>query len=247
MLMAGLSEFYINFFSKKTMKTSITHLSKLSLFAAVLGFTTLFSSCSDDDDVDTGRSVNVKVVNASEGAGAQDFFIEGAKVTSVAEGEASNYVTVTQSGDDRDVQFRKSGSAEVYASKELDLKENRNYTFFLTGTGNSAAVRTTEDDLTAPNSGKAKVRFLHLSSAAPENVDIYTGINTKIAAGIKRNDEVSSFIQIDPAAGIGVLPAGSSGAGVINTIALGPIQAGKIYTILIYGSTDINARAVAHN
>lgn len=227
------------------MKTNTTWLRKLTLLASFCAATFLVSSCSDDD-VDTGKSVNVKVVNASEGAGDQDFFVEGSKVMTVAENQSSGYVAVTQSGNDRDVQFKKAGANEVYASDDFDLRDNRNYTFFLTGTGSSVDIKATEDDLTAPASGKVKVRIIHLSSVVPQPVDVYTLPNTKVASAVKYGD-LSNFITIDPSVGVGVLPEGSTDVSKIMDLSLGALQAGKIYTVVVSGSTTVRAWTVMHN
>lgn len=232
------------------MKTKNTRLAKFTMFAAVLSFAALFSSCSDDDKVDAGSSVNVKVVNAGENASNQDFFIEGTKIASaVSEGQSTNYITTTNSGSDRNVEFRASGSSEVYASMKTDLKENKNYTFILSGTGSSARIIAMEDDLTAPSSGKAKVRFIHASSAAPENVDIYTinGEANRVKIATVGRYQASSFTEIDPSFGVGVVTAGSTDLGQIQTLSFGSLQAGHIYTILVSGSTQVTASAITHN
>lgn len=221
-------------------------LGKFLLFAAA-GVTLGLSSCSDDD-ISTGESVNVKIVNAAESSPAQDVFIEDVKVNSSALGylESTGYITTTNSGNDRKIEARTSGSNDVFATEEEDLKSNKNYTFFITGTGSSADIEITEDDLTAPASGKAKVRFVHVSSMSSEKVDIYSG-TTKIAAGVERGD-VSRFQQIDGGlTSIGVLTAGSTDMNAIKSLSIQNLQADKIYTILIYGSTEVNARVIAHN
>ncbi|WP_407430496.1 DUF4397 domain-containing protein [Arcticibacter sp.] len=223
-------------------------LGKFLLFAAA-GITLGLSSCSDDD-ISTGESVNVKIVNAAESSPAQDVFIEDVKVNSSALGylESTDYITTTNSGNNRKIEARTSGSADVFATEEEDLKSNRNYTFFLTGTGSSADIEVTEDDLSVPASGKVKVRFVHVSSMSTvsEKVDIYSG-NTKIAAGVERGD-VSRFQQIDGGiTTIGVLTAGSTDMSAIKSLSIQNLTAGKIYTILIYGSTEVNARVISHN
>jgi len=221
-------------------------LGKFLLFAAA-GVTLGLSSCSDDD-IQTGESVNVKIVNAAESSPAQDVFIEDVKVNSSALGylESTGYITTTNSGNNRKIESRTSGSADVFATEEEDLKSNRNYTFFLTGTGSSADIEVTEDDLTAPASGKVKVRFVHVSSMSSEKVDIYSG-TTKIAAGVERGD-VSRFQQLDGGiTTIGVTTAGSTDNSAIKSLTIQNLDAGKIYTILIYGSTEVNARVISHN
>ncbi len=230
------------------MKKNTTWLKKLTLFASFFAVTLFVSSCSDDDDIETGKSVNVKVVNASEGAGSQDFYMENTKVLSVDQNASAGYVAVPQSGDDRDVQFKKAGASEVYASDDFDLKNGASYTFFLTGTGSSVDIKASEDDLTAPASGKAKVRVIHLSSFAPQSVDVYSSASTTtpIASGVKYGD-LTNFVTVDPGVGIGVLPAGSTNVSQMIDLSFGTLQAGKIYTVVVSGSTSVNAWTVMQN
>ncbi len=229
------------------MKTKNTRLIKASLFAAVIGFTAMFSSCSDDDNIDDGNSLNVKIVNSAEASGSQDFYIEGTKLSTVAEGSATNYIATASSGNNRKVEFRTSGSADVYASESVDLKDNKNYSFILSGTGNSATITATEDDLSAPSSGKAKVRFVHLSTAAnvSSNVDLAVGTADKLASNVAYG-AVTNFFEVD--AGVKILhvyAAGSTSNSV--DLAFSDLQAGKIYTIILRGSTTASVMLVANN
>lgn len=223
-------------------------LGKFLLFAAA-GITLGLTSCSDDDNIKTGESVNVKIVNAAETSLAQDVYIEGTKINSSAISplESTNYIATPNSGNDRSIEFRTASSTDVYEREDADLRSNKNYTFFLTGTGSSADIEVVEDDLTAPASGKAKVRFVHVSSASSEKVDIYTGTNNKIAAGLERGD-VTKFIELEGGLKtIGVTTAGNDSMSAVKSLTIQNLEAGKIYTILVYGSTDVNARVIAHN
>ncbi len=231
------------------MKTKNTRLIKLSLFAAVIGFTAMFSSCSDDD-VEDGSSLNVKIVNAAEASGSQDFYIEGTKVSTVAEASSTNYIATASSGNNRKVEFRTTGSADVYASKSVDLKDNKNYSFILSGTGNSATITATEDDLSAPSSGKAKVRFVHLTTAANVNgnVDLSVGAvgsEIKLASNVAYGN-TTNFFEVDPGVKLlHVYAAGSTSNSV--DLALSNLEAGKIYTIILRGSTTASVMLVSNN
>jgi len=223
-------------------------LGKFLLFAAA-GITLGLSSCSDDDNITTGESVNVKIVNAAEGSNPQDVYIEGTKINSdaIAYLGTTTYVNTPNSGNDRNIEFRTAGSTDVYEREDADLRSNKNYTFFLTGTGSSADIEVVEDNLTAPASGKAKVRFVHVSSASSEKVDIYTGTNNKVAAGLERGD-VTEFIELESGLkAIGVTTAGNDSMSAVKSLTIDNLAAGKIYTVLVYGSTDVNARVIAHN
>lgn len=229
-----------------TMKKSNT-LGKFLLFAAA-GVTLGLSSCSDDDNISTGESVNVKIVNAAEASRPQDVYIEGTKINSdaVAYLGTTNYVSTPNSGNDRSIEFRTAGSTDVFEREDADLRSNKNYTFFLTGTGSSADVEVVEDDLTVPASGKTKVRFVHVSSGTSEKVDIYNG-TTIVVAGAERGD-VTDFYQFDGGLKtIGVTTAGNKDISAVKSLTFQNLEAGRIYTILIHGSTNVSASLIAHN
>ncbi|WP_069658173.1 DUF4397 domain-containing protein [Arcticibacter eurypsychrophilus] len=230
------------------MKNSNNSLGKLFLFAAA-GLTLSFSSCSKDDGFEAGGSVNIKVVNAAEASPAQDVFINDTKLNSsaVAYSQSTGYITTPNSGNDRRIEFRTAGTANVYESEDTDLRQNRNYTVFLTGTGSSADIQVAEDDLSAPSSGKAKVRFIHVSGAVAEDIDIYNG-TVKIAGDLERGDEITAFQDVNAGVtGFGILPFGNINITAVTNITFGALEAGKIYTIVIYGSTTASANVIAHN
>ncbi|EOR93001.1 hypothetical protein ADIARSV_3853 [Arcticibacter svalbardensis MN12-7] len=230
------------------MKISNISLSKLFLFAAA-GLTLSLSSCSKDDDFEAGGSVNIKVVNAAESSPAQDVFINDTKINSsaVAYSQSTGYFTTPNSGNDRRVEFRTTGTTNVFESEDTDLRQNGNYTFFLTGTGSSADIQVAEDNLSAPSSGKAKVRFLHVSGAVAEDIDIYNG-TVKIVGDLERGDEVTGFQEVNAGVtGFGILPLGNTNITAVTNISFAALEAGKIYTILIYGSTTASANVIAHN
>jgi hypothetical protein len=222
-------------------------LSKFLLFAAA-GITLGLSSCSDDDKITTGESINVKIVNAAEGSPDQDVYIEGTKINSspIRPLEFTNYIATPNSGKDRNIEFRSAASNSVFEREDADLKSNRNYTIFLTGTGSSADIEVEEDNLTAPASGKAKVRFVHVSSGSSEKVDVYSGL-TIIAAGLERRD-VTNFVEVDGGLKtIGVTTAGNDSMSAVKSLTIQNLEAGKIYTVLIYGNNDVSAKVIAHN
>lgn len=231
------------------MKTKTNAIKRLAMFASLfLGIAVLATSCKDDD-IEPGNSVNVKVVNAAEASGNQDVYVRGTKFTTVNENSSSNYIAVAGSGDDSDIEFKKAGSSEVYASDDFDLENNGYYTFFLTGTGNSAKVVGAEDDRSAPPSGQAKVRFIHLSTKAPANVDVYTisgTTSTKLASNLSVSN-LTGYLNINPSFGIGVMPAGSTDMSQLQVLSIGSFTANNSYTVVIAGSTEVTGWIVNQN
>lgn len=223
------------------MKTS--NIFNKSLLLGLFCLPLVFTACSDDDDVDVGESSQIKIVNASEASTPQDFYLNDRKVNSSAIAyEGSEGYISTKSGNDQDAEFRTSGS--VTADTEVDLDGNKNYTFFLHGEGTSSAILTSEDDLTAPEEGKAKIRFVHLSSAADQNLDISL-LGTKLVSGLSFKN-TTSFMSIED--GLHVFQVFSAGTTEDPIeLNLASLTEGKIYTVVISGSSNIKATLIANN
>src|SRR5690606_19953588 len=215
-----------------------------ALLLGVFCLPMVFTACSDNDEVDSGESSRVKIVNASEASTPQDFYLNDRKVNSSAiayRASSEGYVT-TKSGNDQEAEFRTSGS--VTASSEVDLKGDKNYTFFLHGQGTATRILTTEDDLTAPAEGKAKIRFAHLSAAANQGVDLNIG-GAELRSGLHANS-TTGCLPIDGGLHhLSVLAAGSNSNPIeLNLSALG---AGSLYTVVISGSSNVSATLFTDN
>src|SRR5690606_29362667 len=66
------------------------------------------------------------------------------------------------------VDFTFTGSGSVFQSTTQNLVANNSYSIFAGGGANSKILIVENDDLSAPASGKAKVRFVNLS---PDNIN----------------------------------------------------------------------------
>jgi hypothetical protein len=223
--------------AKDTLKHSIYFL--LILFVSVLTIT----SCSKDDEEFDG-TVQVMVVNSIEGLSEQDLYLNNTKVTTnaVGYGENSEYVSAA-AGSKRKAEFKASGSTAITSSANIDLKSGKNYTVILKGS-NSANAETIvkEDDLSDPESGKAKVRFIHLSSIAPSvNVGVKNGATlfSNLVYG-----SVSDFTTVDAKAQ--TLRLSLSGSSSIGFDVPVTFQSGKIYTISASGATVITPHVIVN-
>jgi uncharacterized protein DUF4397 len=223
-------------------------LTNLSAAAILLAVVTAFSSCKKDD-IDEGGSANVKVVNASSTSSAQGFYLASKTVVQggLTFGNASSNYIAVNSGNNLQLQFRNDGSESAYATGEYDFDKGGYYTVFLAGDGQAARVQVYADDINPPAEGKAKVRFIHLSDAAPVNVDIRSNAETNLAANLARNT-TSSYIEVNPGVlSLQVYAAGQSTS--LGDFDLSAFAAGKIYTVYVTGSTaeTISVHQVSHN
>ncbi len=220
-----------------------------SLFTgiAILTLTTGLISCKKND-VDESGSANLKVVNASPSSTPQGFYLANSTVVQggLVYGNNRDYIA-TNSGSNLEAQFRNEGSTAPYGVGKFSLDQGNYYTVFLAGDGQAARVKLFKDDMAAPAAGKAKVRFIHLSDAAPENIDIKRLAGDNLVVNLKR-DASSNYIAIDP----GLLSLQVFATGQSSGLAQFDVSSfvdGKIYTVYITGSTaaDIEVQKLTHN
>lgn len=209
---------------------------QLSLFLAfALIGSSIISGCNDDEDTPAtpaAKEANVLVVHASPNAPAVDLLIDNKKINSAGLTFPNNtgYLKVTEGV--RNFKINVSGTATSVINADITLKENVNYSLFAINKVDSIAGLLIEDDLSTPESGKAKVRFLHLSPDAPA-VDITLLDGTKVFPDFTYK-EISAFTNL--AAGkynLQVRVAGTST--VALTLPEITLVSGKIYTIFAKG------------
>jgi hypothetical protein len=223
-----------------------TNFLKSLAIVFVLGVS--LSSC-DDNDVDIFGSADLKVVNAAPNSGSQRFLL--ANIPEISDldylDNSVGYLNVA-SGNDLVAQFRDQGDNDLYATEKFDIQDNRDYTVYLTGeSGDDAEVRLFQDDFTAPANGKAKVKFIHLSTGAPAILNISDAAGTMLATNLARYSQ-SSYTEIEA----GTLAIQAHGAGAdenIATLDATEFANGKIYTIYIAGSatSGYTLKKLLHN
>ena len=223
----------------------VRFLNGLLTGATVLAMVFMFSSCKKDD-VDEDGSARIKIIHASSTAGEQSFYLANNRVRAdLTYGSETEYI-LTNSGNRLTTAF-KNESGVTFASGTHDFRNDRNYTDFLAGYGQNARIEVEEDNLSAPANGQAKVRFVHLSDAAPQNVDIKLSTGETLAANLSRNN-ITSFNEIGAGVKlVNVFAAG--GAESLGSFDLENFAAGKIYTVYITGaaSGNIQIRKATHN
>lgn len=219
----------------------------LFLFAAIT--VAALSSCKKDDNHKNNNSgtASVMVTNAAEGSSSQDLMLDNAAVSgsTVAYTQSSNYLTVNSG--DHQAKFVNSGSATANASFDLSLQANQHYSIYYTGDAStsSSSYVVTQDDLSAPASGKAKVRFVQVSSALSSAIDLGISTSDKLVTGLAYR-VASAYYNIDANATFQLYTAGS-GTSSLNIATAA--QAGKVYTVYISGNTlnTLSYHVVAQN
>lgn len=211
---------YFNFKSPKT----------LSILASFILLSIAFVGCNKNDDTEVTGTAYVRAVNSAEASAPQDFYVDDSKQnsTALAYTQASSYSTVNAGT--HNTQFRTSGTTTVNVSGGVFLNPGTYSTFYYCSDNTGVAV---QDDNTNPQSGKARVRFINLSSAFNNSVDFGITSGNKIVTNLAYK-VASAYNEVDAATSFQLYATGSS---IVTLNIPTAIQAGKIYTIVISGAT----------
>jgi molybdopterin-binding protein len=223
------------------MEKMFSYPKKVSLALAIIciGFTSILSSCMKDPKPVPVGEAKLRYINAAYASPGQTFYIDGKKFgqTLSLYGEASDLLT-TVSGT-KVLAFVDAATSELTVAVNGNLAINESYSIFLyKNLDKVPSVLGIGDNLTAPNAGKAKVRFIHLNGFLNNSVSIKTSEGTELASaiGFARS---SDYYQVDP--GTKFIAAGT---GVTTNPEINPgILAGKIYTVWLTGGSATELKA----
>jgi hypothetical protein len=189
-------------------------------------------SC-EEETTTTPDTAKVNVVHASPNAPGVDLLVDGTKVNTSALSFPDNTGYLTVNAGARNFKVNVSGTSTTVIDATPTLTKNANYTVFAVDSVSKISALLLTDDLTAPASGKAHVRFVHLSPNAPA-VDVAVASSGAVVFGNKAFKEYTAFTPLDAGSyNLDVRVAGTSTVAlVLPTITL---QAGKIYTVFAKG------------
>lgn len=206
---------------------------------AVMPAAMLVSCDEDGDDVippvqeDEAR---VMVVHASPDAPGVDLLVDGEKVNTDALNYPNNTGYLTIPAGTRGITVNAAGTSDAVIDRDIDFDKDKSYTIFATGSLGSNDIQplVLTDDLTAPTTGNAKVRFVHLSPDAPAVDVAVAGDGGAVLFDGQEFREASAFISV---------PAGTYDLEVRldadNTVVLPldgiELQSGMIYTVFARG------------
>lgn len=195
----------------------------------------VLTSCDDDDDDDTTPVVeiaNVMVVHASPDAPGVDLLVDDAKVNTAALTFPNNTGYLEVPAGTRNIKVNAAGTTTTVIDADLDLEANENYSVFAVNTLSNIEPLVLMDDLTAPASGNAHVRFVHLSPDAPA-VDVAVTGGPVLFSGTEFK-EAEDFAPV--AAGSYDLEVRLAGTeDVVLTVPNVNLASGRIYTIFARG------------
>jgi hypothetical protein len=195
----------------------------------------VLTSCDDDDDDDTipvVETANVMVVHASPDAPGVDLLVDDARVNTAALTFPNNTGYLEVPAGDRNVKVNAAGTTTTVIDADLDLEANENYSVFAVNTLSNIEPLVLEDDLTAPASGRAHVRFVHLSPDAPA-VDVAVTGGPVLFSGTEFK-EAEDFAPVTAGSyDLEVRLAGTED--VVLTVPNVNLASGRIYTIFARG------------
>lgn len=194
-----------------------------------------FSACSDDDDAATPAAAaagKLMIIHASPDAPAVDLLLDGAKLNSSAVNYTDNTAYISAAAGTRVLKVNVAGTSTTALQASLPIVSNKNYSVFAIDSVSKLSGLFVEDNLAAPASGKAHVRFIHLSPDAPA-VDVAVD-GGAVVFGDYIFKEASAFTPLD--AGTYDLEVRVAGTLTV-ALDLAPITltAGKIYTVYAKG------------
>ncbi|QNH62859.1 DUF4397 domain-containing protein [Hymenobacter sediminicola] len=240
----------------KTLVPTFRHL----LLAAALPAAFAFSACGDDDPdpvpvVDQGK---VLISHAAASANTQvKALINDTEVGQLNYGQSSGYLNVNAGTPTLKIN---NSANQTAASQTITIAKNLNYSAFAYApTASTVGLLQVTDDLTAPASGQAKVRVVHLAQGAPATVKLsqqtITGpvdipsVTATFPASATATTWASSFVSVPTGTYNLLVTSGSpsvtvvavgdgTGTGVNGTAtatATKNYESGKIYTVLVRG------------
>jgi hypothetical protein len=227
------------------MKKSFLALTSATLFISLV----MLSSCKKDEEVNKSYA-KVLVTHASPNAPGVDLLVDNSKQNSAALNFPSNTGYLQVEAGTRNIKVNVSGTSTTVINADLALSKDQNYSVFAIDSVSKISALVLTDDLTAPASGKAHVRFVHLSPNAPAVDVAVTG--GAVVFGNKAFKDYTAFTPLDAGTyNLEVRVAGTS------TVALPlpgiTLQAGKIYTVFAKGflggtgSAALGAEIIANN
>lgn len=214
------------------------------LLIPVLAVSALFAaSCSKSSSGPSTPQAQVMFVNGSLLGEALNVTANGTTIsngTNLGFLKNTGYQNIT-AGTTEDVAFVLPNTGAKVIDTFVTFTANTHYSVFVGGALPSSQI-VTSDDLTAPASGMAKVRFVNLS---PDTVgyNVYIGLNPAFATNI-RYGGVSAFASVTAASSVTVLASNPNNVPQQVSLTNQSFSAGKIYTVVLTGEKSGTGSAV---
>ena len=211
---------------------------------------TLSSCLKSKDNYTEPPAASLMLVNASSGVPDMDFYLNRSLVNnsgSIEYPSATNYFQLYQGN--WEVAVAKYGGNVALSAGTAVFVGGKYYTVFAarksaTST-DSVALFASTDDLTAPPSGKAKIRFINLTPDAPA-MDVAVKDSTTVLTG-QAFGKMSDFITVSPKDAFVLELHEAGNSNVKLTTSSFTVRADKIYTVYSHGLWNVSSGDTAFN
>lgn len=233
---------------------TIANLKRLAAYSMLLSSISLgFTACSDDETstpAPTNATAKVLVVHASPDAPGVDLLLDNSKVNSSALEFLGNTGYLNVNAGTRNIKVNAAGTSTSVINADVPFVSGKNYSVFAIDSLSKISAIVVEDDLTTPATGKAHVRFIHLSPNAPA-VDVALAGGSVVWSNYEFKDG-STFAPLDAGTyNLEVRLAGTST--VVLPLPNIILTAGKIYTVYAKGfvggagNQELGAQIIVNN
>jgi hypothetical protein len=209
----------------------------LLFLAAMMVFGISMSSCKKEEVKEYAK---IMVTHASPDAPGVDLLVDGAKQNSAELTFPNSTAYIQVEAGTRNIKVNVAGTSNSVINADISFSKDKNYSIFAVDSVSIISAIVLEDDLTAPATGKAHVRFVHLSPNAPA-VDVTVAGTNNIVFGNKAFKEYTAFKVLDAGTyDLEVKLADANGAGAVVLPLSGiTLTAGKIYTVFAKGYAGV--------
>lgn len=203
----------------------------LAMAVSITAFT--FVGCDDEEDPmqPVPSNSSTMVIHASPDAPGVDILVDNTVAgTNLTYLQNTPYLTLPSGS--RNIKVNVSGTSATVIEGDINFEKDKSYSIFAVNSVASIEPLVIEDNLAVPASGKAHVRFIHLSPDAPA-VDITLADGTVVFGNVAFKG-YSAFTPLD--AGTYNLQVRLAGTSTV-VLDLGDITltSGEIYTAYARG------------
>lgn len=206
-----------------------------------------FNACKKSDDPGKAK---LMVVHASPDAPGVDFLLDGTKQNSSALTFPNNTAYLSVNEGSRSLKVNVTGTTTTVIDANAAFTKDKNYSLFAIDSVSKISSLLIEDNLAAPASGKAHIRFIHLSPNAP-NVDVAVTGGAVLFSNYAFK-QAGAFTPVD--AGTYNLEVRLAGTTTVVLALPGVVlTSGKIYTVFAKGfvggagSQALGAQTIINN
>lgn len=204
----------------------------LAMAVTITAFT--FVGCDDEEETPmqpAPSNSSAMVIHASPDAPGVDILVDN-KVAGTNLTYLQNTPYLTLPSGTRNIKVNVSGTSTTVIEGNINFAKDKSYSIFAVNSAANIELLLLEDNLAAPASGKAHVRFIHLSPDAPA-VDITLADGTVVFGNLSFK-EFTAFTPLD--AGTYNLQVRLAGTSTV-VLDLGSITltSGEIYTAYARG------------